>query len=111
MPSGRWKPETTPSAVSSASRWPEITSILVRQICSAAAMKSLPLRASRQAAVASTHSRSTCMVSHSARKRFSAASAFSTASDGSRPLVCTSRPRPASVFSLNSGVGLRVTPS
>ena len=30
---------------------------------------------------------------------------------GSRPLVCTSRPRPASVFSLNSGVGLRVTPS
>ena len=57
MPSGRWKPETTPSAVSSASRWPEITSILVRQICSAAAMKSLPLRASRQAAVASTHNR------------------------------------------------------
>ena len=69
MPSGRWKPETTPSAVSSASRWPEITSILVRQMRSAAAMKALPLRASRQAAVASTHSRSTRMVSHSARKR------------------------------------------
>ena len=86
MPSGRWKPETTPSAVSSASRLPEITSILVRQICSASAMKSLPFLASRQAAVASTHSRSTCMVSHSARKRLSAASAFSTASAASSAL-------------------------
>ena len=50
-----------------------------------AAMKSLPFLASRQAAVASTHSRSTCMVSHSARKRLSAASAFSTASAAAGP--------------------------
>ena len=49
--------------------------------------------------------------SHSARKRRSAASAFSTASAASRPVVCTSRPSPASTFSLKIGVGLRVSPS
>ena len=43
---------------------------------SAAAMKARPLVASRQAAVAITQSRFTCSVSQSARKRFSARSAF-----------------------------------
>ena len=44
-------------------------------------------------------------------KRRSAASALSTASAASRPVDCTSRPRPASTFSLKIGVGLRVRPS
>ena len=52
MPSGLWKPDTTPSADSSASRLPESTSILVRQMRSASATKALPFLASRQAAVA-----------------------------------------------------------
>ena len=47
----------------------------------------------------------------SARKRRSAASAFSTASAASSPVDCTSRPSPASTFSLKIGVGLRVRPS
>ncbi len=111
MPSGRWNPETTPSADSSASRLPEMTSILVRQMRSASATKALPFLASRQAAVAITHRFGTSMRSQSVRKRRSAASAFSTAS-GARSLVdCTSRPRPASTFSLKIGVGLRVSPS
>ena len=50
-------------------------------------MKSGPFLASRQAAVASTHTFLTRMVSHSARKRFSAASAVATASAGIMPLV------------------------
>ena len=40
-----------------------------------------------------------------------ASSALSTASAASRPVDCTSRPRPASTFSLKIGVGLRVMPS
>ena len=111
MPSGWWMPETTPSAESSASRRPDSTSTRVPQIFCASAMKARPLRASRQAAVAIAHMRLTPMVSHSARKRISAPSAFSTASGASRPVVCTSRPRPASTFSLKIGVGLRVSPS
>ena len=50
-------------------------------------------------------------MSHSARKRRSASSAFSTASAASRPVDCTSRPRPARTFSLKIGVGERVRPS
>ena len=41
----------------------------------------------------------------------SAASAFSTASAARSPVVWTSRPSPASTFSLKIGVGLRVRPS
>ena len=52
MPSGSWKPDTTPSADNSASRLPERTSILVPQMRSASATKALPFLASRQAAVA-----------------------------------------------------------
>jgi hypothetical protein len=37
--------------------------------------------------------------------------ALSTASAASSPVDCTSRPRPASTFSLKIGVGLRVMPS
>ena len=83
----------------------------LRQMRSAAAMKSGPFSASRQAAVATHHIRFTPAVSHSARKRRSAASAFSTASAASSPVDCTSRPRPASTFSLKIGVGERVRPS
>ena len=104
-------PEITPSADNSASRRPDSTSILVPQMRCASAMKARPLRASRQAAVAIAHMRSTPIVLHSARKRISAPSAFSTASGASSPVVCTSRPRPASTFSLKIGVGLRVRPS
>ena len=75
-------PETTPSADSSrlalARRAPRSW---CRQMRSACAMKAVPFLASRQAAVASTHSsRDLACVSHSARKRRSAASALSTAS-------------------------------
>ena len=49
--------------------------------------------------------------SHRARNRASAASAFSTASPARSPVVWTSRPSPASTFSLKIGVGLRVRPS
>ena len=111
MPSGRWKPDTTPSALSSASRLPEINSTLVRQARSASAMKARPLVASRQAAVAITCRRGTSIRSHSVRKRRSAASALSTASAASKPVDCTSRPSPHSTFSLKMGVGLRVRPS
>ena len=111
MPSGWWMPETTPSAVSCASRLPERMLIGVRQMRSASAMKAVPLRASRQAAVAITQMRRTCTVSHSARKRLSASNAMSIASGAKSPVVCTWRPRPASTFSLNIGVGARVSPS
>ena len=62
-------------------------------------------------AVAIAQTFATFMRSHSARKRRTEVSAFSTASAASRPVVCTSRPRPASTFSLKIGVGLRVSPS
>ena len=52
MPSGLWMPEMTPSADSLASRGPDRISIFAPQIRSALAMKSGPLVASRQAAVA-----------------------------------------------------------
>ena len=111
IPSGLCIPETTPSAESSASRRPDSTSTGTPQILRASAMNGRPLRASRQAAVAIAHMRSTPMVSHRPRKRLSAPNAFSTASGASRPVVWTSRPRPASTFSLKIGVGLRVSPS
>ena len=111
MPSGRWNPHTTPSALSSASRLPEMISTLVRQMRSASVTNALPFLASRQAAVATTHSAPTSMRSHSMRKRLSAPSALSTASAASKPVEWTSRPRPASTFSLKIGVGLRVRPS
>ena len=104
-------PEVTPSAEYLASRLPESTSILARQMPSASAMNERPLLASRQAAVASPHKLATPTVSHKARKRPSAASALSTASAGSRPVDCTSRPSPARTFSLKIGVGLRVSAS
>src|SRR5947209_12118884 len=111
MPSGLWKPDTTPSALSSASRLPETSAILVPHTRSASAMKALPLLASRHAAVASTWSCGTSMRSHSTRNRRSAPSALSTASAAKSPVECTSRPSPASTFSLKIGVGLRVSPS
>ena len=83
----------------------------LRQIRSAAAMNSGPLSASRQAAVATHHKRLTPALSHSARNRRSASSAFATASAASNPVDCTSRPRPARTFSLKIGVGERVSPS
>ena len=52
MPSGLWMPETTPSADSCASRGPDRILIVTPQMRSALAMKSGPLVASRQAAVA-----------------------------------------------------------
>ena len=52
MPSGLWMPETTPSADSFASRGPDRISMGTPQMRSALAMKSGPLEASRQAAVA-----------------------------------------------------------
>jgi hypothetical protein len=52
MPSGLCTPDTTPSADNFASRGPDRISIFVPQIRSALAMKSGPLLASRQAAVA-----------------------------------------------------------
>ena len=52
MPSGRCTPDTTPSADNFASRGPDRISILTPQMRSALAMKSGPLVASRQAAVA-----------------------------------------------------------
>ena len=76
-----------------------------------AAMKPRPFLASRQAAVAIAHTFFTPIVSQSARKRSSAASACSTASAASNPVDCTSRPSPHSAFSLKIGVGLRVRPS
>src|SRR5260370_27198599 len=87
-------PEVTPSAEYLASRLPDSTSILVRQMRSASAMNTRPLLASRQAAVASPHKLATPTVSHKARNRPSAASAFSTASAGASPLGCSSPPRP-----------------
>ena len=67
--------------------------------------------ASRQAAVASTHSR--CDL-HGVAQRAEALERVERLLDrvgGSRPVDCTSRPRPASTFSLKIGVGLRVRPS
>ncbi len=52
MPSGLWTPDTTPSADNFASRGPDRISIGTPQMRSALAMKSGPLVASRQAAVA-----------------------------------------------------------
>ena len=111
MPSGLWKPDTTPSAASSASRLPDSTSILTPQMRSASATKALPFLASRQAAVAIASTWATSMRSHSARNRRIEESALSTASAASSPVDCTSRPSPASTFSLKIGVGLRVSPS
>ena len=111
MPSGRWKPDTTPSADNSASRLPDNTSILQPQMRSASATKLLPLLASRAAAVAIDQSCATSIRSQSARKRRKAESALSTASAASSPVVCTSRPSPHNTFSLKIGVGLRVSPS
>ena len=104
-------PETTPSAVNCASRLPDSTVILVRQMRSAAVMKASPFSASRQAAVAIAQTCLTSSTSHKVRKRRSAASAVSIASAASSPVVCTWRPRPASTFSLKIGVGARVSPS
>ena len=87
MPSGWWKPETTPSAVSSASRLPERTSIVRAADAlglgdeGAAVARRRGRRRSR-----SPRACATCMVSHSARKRRSASSALSTASAASRPV-------------------------
>ena len=111
MPSGLCMPETTPSPVRRASRVPDRILIGVFRMRSASRVKTWPLSASRQAAVAITQMRPTCSVSHRARKRLSAASAFSMASGGNRPVDCTWRPRPARVFSLKIGVGARVSPS
>ena len=66
---GLWKPETTPSAASSASRLPDSTSTSTPQMRSASATKDLPFLASRQAAVAIARTCPTSMRSHSARKR------------------------------------------
>ena len=112
MPSGLQMPDTTPSADSCASRLPDISSIGGRQMRSRVARR-IPRRscASRQAAVASTQISLTSIVSQSARKRASAASAFSMASAASSPVVGTSRPSPHSTFSLKIGVGDRVRPS
>ncbi|MGY4352562.1 hypothetical protein ACVWXM_009055 [Bradyrhizobium sp. GM7.3] len=104
-------PEITPSADSRASRGPDRISIFTAQMRSAFAMKSAPLEASRQAAVAIANTRPTCMTRHSAWKRLSEVSALSTASGASSPVLCTSRPRPHSVFSLKMGMRLRVSPS
>ena len=78
---------------------------------SASLMKAGPFLASRQAAVAIAKVFFTPIVSHSARKRRSVASACCTASAASSRVVCTSRPSPHNAFSLNSSVGLRVSPS
>ncbi len=107
MPSGRWKPHTMPSADNSASRLPDSTVIGTPQAASARSMKAGPLRASRQAAVAMAHTLPTPMASQRARNRRSAASARSTESAASRPVVSTSRPRPARIFSLKTGVWVR----
>ncbi len=111
MPSGLWKPDVIPRAESSASPRPDRIVIGTPHTFSARLMKARPLRASRHAAVAIAHSLPTCMARHSARKRTSAAIALSTASSASSPVDSTSRPRPASTFSLKIGVRLRVRPS
>ena len=85
--------------------------MVVRQMRSACAMNALPFFASRQAAVAIPSTRSTRNVSQSARNRINVDNAFSTASGASNPVDCTSRPRPASTFSLKIGVGVRVSAS
>ena len=69
MPSGLWMPETTPSADNFASRGPDRISIDTPQMRSALAMKSGPLLASRQAAVAIAWTRPTFITLHSARNR------------------------------------------
>ncbi len=113
MPSGRWKPETTPSADSS-------RLALAGQHLDLGAADALGLgdevpavlgvaagggRDARTAA-------STLACGRTARGSAAApSSAFSTASAASSPVDCTSRPRPASTFSLKIGVGLRVSPS
>ena len=55
MPSGWYMPEMMPSAESSASRRPDRTAMGTPHTFSASTMKSWPLRASRQAAVAIAH--------------------------------------------------------
>ena len=78
---------------------------------SARAMKSAPSSASRTAAVAKARTFFTPRMRAMERKRASAASARSTASPPSLPVVAMERPRPHSTFSLNSGVGARTAPS
>ena len=107
MPSGLWMPETTPSADRYASRGPDRISIGQPQMRSALAMKSGPLLASRQAAVAIAWTWPTFITRHSARNRRSAVSALATASGASSPVVWTSRPRPHSAFSLKMVIRLR----
>ena len=111
MPSGLWTPDTTPSADSFASRGPDRISILTPQMRSAVAMKSGPLVASRQAAVAIACTRPTFITLHSARKRRNEVKALATASGASRPVVWTSRPRPHSAFSLKIVIRLRAIDS
>ena len=70
-----------------------------------------PFEASRQAAVAIAWTRPTFMIRHSARKRLSEVKAFATASGARRPVLCTSRPSPQSVFSLKIDIRLRAISS
>ena len=111
MPSGRWKPETTPSAVSFASRLPESTSML-----GAADALGLGDEVGAVLGVAAGGGRHHPDAAHAAWCRTARGSAgappsaLSTAS-AAAAVVCTSRPRPASTFSLKIGVGLRVRPS
>jgi hypothetical protein len=74
-------------------------------------MKSAPLEASRQAAVAIACTRPTFITLHSARKRRNEVSALATASGANSPVLWTSRPRPHSAFSLNSVIRLRAIAS
>ena len=77
------------------------------QMRSALAMKSAPLEASRQAAVAIAYTRPTFITLQSARNRRSDVRALLTASGASSPVVWTSRPRPQSAFSLKIVMRLR----
>jgi hypothetical protein len=80
----------------------------VRQMRSALAMKSGPLVASRQAAVAIAQTRPTFMDVAQRAEAPQRRQRLGDASGASRPVVCTSRPSPHSAFSLKIGVGLRV---
>ena len=96
------------AACRDATNGPDRISMWTPQMRSALAMKSGPLLASRQAAVAIANTRPTFITLQSARKRRSEVSALATASAASRPVVWTSRPSPQSVFSLKTVTRLRV---
>ena len=81
------------------------------QMRSARTMKSAPLLASRQAAVAIACTRPTFITLQTARNRRNEVKALATASGASSPVVCTSRPSPQSAFSLKIVIRLRAIAS